>query len=290
LLRCPKPIQSQAITGLRTETPLNTFVWYFALAAAVLCPTAWGAQNAPAAPSQAEQLATAIARAGSGNVDVVDVEIIARAGAVQAIPALENQFARETDIGTKAKIAAGLVRLGDKDNTYWNYLEEQAALAVDSDIPDAVFSQSQAKVVDHQLSPELHAWADSHHVDVNTAGIDARYDFPGKVLSLGETGDPRGIPLLRRALQSRNYFIVAEAANGLAQIQDKDSIPLIIAACRRAPPGFNSGIAMSLIWFDDPRAQTAVDTYMSKEDAKIWRDAKAPGMGPFGRQRINKTP
>jgi HEAT repeat protein len=144
--------------------------------------------------------------------------------------------------------------------------------------------------MDHLSSPELHAWAESHHVDVNTAAIDSRYDFPGKVLLLGETGDPRGIPLLRRALQSRDYLIVVFAANGLAQIQDKDSIPLIIAACRRASTGFASGIAMSLIWFDDPRAQAAVDTYMPKEHAKIFRDARAQGMGVFGPQRINKTP
>jgi hypothetical protein len=268
---------------------VKTFVWYFALAA-VLSPAALSAQNGPAAPSQSDQLATSIARAKSGNVHISDVEIIAEAGAVQAIPSLEEQFGRTTDVGTKTKIANGLVRLGDKHNTYWNYLEEQAALAVDSDIPDAVFSESQGKWLEHAPSPELQAWAVAHNVSANTAGIDSIYDFPGKVLLLGETGDPRGIPLLRRALQSRDYAIVAMAAKGLAQIPDKDSIPLIIAACQRAPVGYASEIAKSLIWFDDPRAQTAVDTYMPKEHAKIFRDARAQGMGVFGWQRINQTP
>jgi hypothetical protein len=268
---------------------VKTLVFCFALAA-VLNPAVLPAQNAPAAPSPAEQLATAIARAKSGDIDVVDVELIAEAGAVQAIPSLEAQFARVTDIKTKTKIAAGLVRLGDKDNTYWNYVEEQAALAVNSDIPDAVFSESQGKWMGRALSPELQAWADAHHVDANTAGIDSRYDYPGKVLLLAETGDPRGIPLLRRALQARDYMIVTIAAKGLAQIQDKDSIALIIGACQRAPTGSNSAIAMSLIWFDDPRAQAAVDTYVPKEGAKIFRDARAQGMGVLGWQRINKTP
>ena len=59
---------------------------------------------------------------------------------MQAIPSLEEQFGRTTDVGTKTEIANGLVRLGDKHNTYWNYVLEQATLAVDSDVPDALFS------------------------------------------------------------------------------------------------------------------------------------------------------
>jgi HEAT repeat protein len=267
---------------------VKTFVWYFALAA-VLSPAALSAQNGPAAPSQSDQLATSIARAKSGDVDTSDVEIIAEAGAVQAIPSLEEQFGRTTDVDTKTKIANGLVRLGDKHNTYWNYLLEQATLAVDSDVPDALFSDPVGKTRD-QISSELQAWAQAHNISANTAAQSAMYDLPGKVFELAQTGDPRGIPFLRRALQSRNYMIAIFAAKGLAQIQDKDSIPLIIAACQRAPTGDASGIANSLIWFDDPRAQTAVDTYMPKEHAKIFRDARAQGMKPFGWQMMDPAP
>ena len=79
----------------------------------------------------------------------------------------------------------------------------------------------------------------------------------------------RGIPLLRRALQSHNYLIVAWAAKGLAQIQDKQSIPLIVAAVQRAPTEYNSLIAESLVYFDDAQAQSAVDTYMPKDKATM---------------------
>jgi hypothetical protein len=266
---------------------VKTFVWYFVLAA-VLNPAALSAQNGPAAPTQSDQLATSIARAKSGNVDTYDVEIIAEAGAVQAIPSLEEQFGRTTDVSTKTEIANGLVRLGDKHNTYWNYLLEQATLAVDSDVPDALFSNPLGKTADQ--NSELQAWAQAHNVSANTAAQSALYDLPGKVLELADTGDPRGIPLLRRALQSRNYMIAVWAAKGLAQIQDKNSIPLIIAACQGAPTGFASEIAKSLIWFDDPRAQTAVDTYMPKEHAKIFRHARAQGMKPFGWQMMDPAP
>jgi PBS lyase HEAT-like repeat len=234
-----------------------------------------------ATQNSSDQVAASIAKVKSGDFNGSHVEVIAKAGAVDAIPALEEQFRHKTDASEKEEIASALVRLGDKDNTYWNYLEEQAGLAVDSDIPDAVFSESQGKWLEHAPSPELQAWADAHHVDANTAGIESIYGFPGKLLFLGETGDARGIPVLRRALQSRDYPIVMAASKGLAQIQDKDSIPLIIAACQRAPTGYNSAIAMSLIWFDDPRAQAAVDTYVPKPYAQATRELRAQGRKPL---------
>jgi HEAT repeat protein len=231
--------------------------------------------------SQQDGLQRSLARLSAGTAEGADVELIARAGARQAIPALEEQFRRVTDLKTKGKIASGLVRLGDKDNTYFDYLSKQATLAVESDVPDAAFD-SQGKRVEHQLPIELKAWALRHNMSANSAGQYALYDLPSSVLLLGETGDPRAVPLLRKALRSHNFLIVATAARGLAQIQDKDSIPLIIEACRRVPPLAAPTVARALVFFDDPRAQTAVDTYMPAESAKASRDARDRGMKPFG--------
>jgi HEAT repeat protein len=136
------------------------------------------------------------------------------------------------------------------------------------------------------LGPDLQIWADAHNVSVNTAGIYARYDYPTKVLALAMTGDPRGIPLFQRALQSRNYLIVAFAAKGLAQIQDRQSIPLIIAAAKKAPTGYNTLIAEALVYFDDAQAQSAVDTYMPKEKVAMDREARSRGKGIFGWSKI----
>jgi hypothetical protein len=227
------------------------------------------------------ELDTAIANVSSGDVsNPRDIVVIANAGAVQAIPALEEHFKRATDVDTKVSIASGLVKLKDRDDTYWNYLLEQATLAVDSNIPDSAYSESQGKMTIQ--SPELQTWANTHHVSVNTAWQYTRYDFPDKVIQLGMTGDSRGIPLLRRALDSHNYLIVAFAAKGLAEIQDKRSIPLIITAAKKAPTGYNSLIAESLVYFDDAQAQTAVDQFMSKERAKMAREGRAGGRGVFG--------
>jgi PBS lyase HEAT-like repeat len=227
------------------------------------------------------ELDIALANAKSGDISGRDVVVIANAGAVQAIPALEEQFKRATDVDTKVSIASGLVKLKDRDDTYWNFLLEQATIAVDSNIPDSNFSESEGKMMIR--TPELQTWADTHNVSINTAYQYSRFDIPSKVLQLAMSGDARSIPLLQRALQARNYLIVVYAAKGLAQIQDKQSIPLIIAAARKAPTGHNWGVAEALVFFDDAQAQSAVDTYMPKDRAKMYRELRARGMGVFGK-------
>jgi hypothetical protein len=244
----------------------------------VLLPCATYGQ---AVQRQSDEVVNSIAKVKSGDFNVANIEVIAKARAVEAVPALEEQFRRATDVRTKAKIANGLVRLGDKDDIYWNYLLLQATLAVDSDLPDA-FSDSNGNAMNQAFSPELIAWAKAHNVTVNAAGLLAVNDLPIKVMLLGQTGDPRAVPLLRRALQSHNSFIVLNAAMGLAQIQDKDSIPLLIDTSRRLPPGLATVVARSLVYFDDPQAQSAVDTYMPKEKATMAREERARGRGVFG--------
>ncbi len=263
--------------------PLPHLVLEIALCFVLGCPLLPRLAYGQATQTLPDELDSAIAtaRSKSSVVSPRDVVVIANAGAVQAIPALEEQFKRATDVDTKVSIASGLVHLRDRDNTYWNFLLEQATLAVDSDVPDPGYSESQGKGT--AQSPELQAWADAHNVSLNTAWQYASNDIPAKVLQLATTGDPRGIPLLRRALHSSNYQIVAWAAKGLAQIQDKQSIPLIIAAAQRAPAGLNSLIAESLVYFDDTQAQSAVDTYMPKDRAAIARETRAEGAGLFGK-------
>jgi hypothetical protein len=63
----------------------------------------------------------------------------------------------------------------------------------------------------------------------------------------------------------------------LQQIQDTESIPLIVEACKKAPPAAAASIAEPLIYFDDAEAQGAVDTYVPKDRAKILREARAQG-------------
>jgi hypothetical protein len=67
------------------------------------------------------------------------------------------------------------------------------------------------------------------------------------------------------------------AAQGLAEMQDKDSIALIIDACKRSPAEAAAVTAESLVYFDDAEAQSAVDIYIPKDRAKVLREARAQG-------------
>jgi len=235
--------------------------------------------------NQAEKLAyvadranvpDAIAKVKSGEFAAVHVDMIARAGAVEAIPSLKQRFVHADDVLLKAKIAAAIVRLGDKDDTYWDFLVKLATPALESDAPDFMSYDSQGKAASAP-SPEFVAWADAQNLPHAGLLEESRYLLPGMVGILGWSRDPRAIPLLRQALLSRNYMIEIMAALGLAEIGDRDSIPFIIEACKRAPAEPAAAIAQALVYFDDAVAQSAVDQFIPKDIAKIYRDAKAHG-------------
>lgn len=111
------------------------------------------------------------------------------------------------------------------------------------------------------VSPEFADWAKAHNMSVDSAVNDAALLLPSAVLLLGETRDPRAIPLFRRGLDSPNFMIQADAASSLADLHDRASIPMIIEACRRAPADAAFAIAPALLDFDDPEAQRAANQF-----------------------------
>jgi hypothetical protein len=60
-------------------------------------------------------------------------------------------------------------------------------------------------------------------------------------------------------------------------VKDRDSVPLIKDACQKAHPGSAEMIATSLVYFDAPEAQRAVDKYVPPETATICREKRARG-------------
>ena len=216
----------------------------------------------------------AIAKVKSGDFGAVHVDLIARAGAVEAIPILKEQFLRVQDLLVKAKIAAALVSLGDKYNAYWTFLVKLATLALESDAPDFIAYDSHGKA-SSAPSPEFVAWAKIHGVAPDTASENSRYILPAYLGLLAWSEDPRAIPFLRKGLLSPNYMIEIMAALGLAEVVNKDSIPLIIEACSKAPAEVAATIAESLIYFDTAEAQSAVDKYIPGDIAKIYREGRA---------------
>jgi hypothetical protein len=225
----------------------------------------------------------AVAELKSGKCIGVHLTLIGKAKAVEAIPDLEVLFARTEDELDKLEIAQVLVQLGDKNDRYWDYLVRQATAVIESDAPSPARFDSEGKGIPGSApSPEFAAWAKAHKLDPGEEAANAVYLYPGRILLLGASDDKRAIPLLRRALLSSNYFVETIAAEGLAENHDDASIPMIIEACRRAPAEAAAAIAtFSLVYFDDPRAQSAVDQYLPKEQAKIFREGRAMGRTPW---------
>jgi hypothetical protein len=116
------------------------------------------------------------------------VEQIGHSKALQAVPMLEEKFARTKDPMDKAKIAQVLIKLGDKNEIYWDFLVKLATPALESDAPDFMSYDSQGKSAPGP-SPEFIAWAKAHNVSPNgpngTAAEDSIYNFPGAVGFLG---------------------------------------------------------------------------------------------------------
>lgn len=227
------------------------------------------------------KVSEAIARAKQDNPEsIYFVEQIAQAKAVQAVPMLEEKFVHTQDALDKAHIASALVRLGDKNDIYWDFLVKLATQAVENDAPSFVGYDSEGKLVPGP-SPEFRAWAKAHKLSPEALGEEYMSLLPGAVGLLALTGDSRAVPLLRRALLSPNHQVKIVAAMGLAEIGDKDSIPLIVDECKKAPADAAAVIARSLVYFDEPEAQSAVDQYISKEAAKTYREARTHGKKPL---------
>jgi HEAT repeat protein len=218
----------------------------------------------------------AIAKVKSGEFALVHVDMIARANAVEAIPILKAQFVHVQDPLAKTKIAAALLRLGDKDDSYWDFLVKQVRPAWESDAPSLLAYDSQGKAIPGP-SPEFAAWVKTHNLRPDSAAEDSFYMLPANVLNFGWSRDPRAVPFLRRALSSPNYMVEIAAALGVAEIGDKDSIPFIIEACKKAPADVAAVIAKSLVYFDRAEAQSAVDKFIPRYLADMYRDARAHG-------------
>lgn len=221
----------------------------------------------------------AIAKVRTGNFLGVHVEMIARAHAVEAIPDLEGQFRITQDVLEKDHIASALVRLGEKNELYWNFLVKSADSALGADVPDLFTYDGQGRPLSDN-SQEFAAWANAQNISPADAEQQA-LKLIGSVTYLAITGDPRSIPVLRRALHSRNFMIQSQAALGLAKIRDSESIPFIIEACERAPAEPAAEIASSLVYFDNSQAQSAVDAFVPSDRAKIYRAARSKGKKPF---------
>jgi len=269
-----------------TDSPLNRAVPVLILAAfAIVCvangqQTPTQSQRPPLATDPAT-LQRAIAKVEKGDFGPVDIAIIVRWHAVQAIPSLETQFERSKDPNTKERIADALVRLGKKNGPYLDFMVDHARQVLKDVPPTPVDFDAGGTAESAGPSKRLIEWANKHHMSVQQAWDDAIFQAPGTIMRLGYSDDARAIPILREALTSENDLVKIAAAQGLAELHDTKSVPAIIRACENAPKEVATQIARWLVYFDDPAAQRAVDKYVPKSTAQELREARAHGKTPY---------
>jgi HEAT repeat protein len=176
-----------------------------------------------------------------------------------ALPAVREVFRRASDKAVRLRAAATLVRLGDPEMGYWEFLVREASRAVDSDMPDPLPYDAQGRGIKGRFSQEFLDWCGARKVDCQAAAEEAMMWLPSYVLVLGTTGDPRGFDILMRGIASKNSLIVAQAARALARLQDRRAIGPIIDAARRVPADMRLVVASALVFFDDPEARKAAE-------------------------------
>jgi hypothetical protein len=199
---------------------------------------------------------------------------LADADAIEAIPVLRKKFSElktrvselearsgdaDFELSVMREISSALVRLGVKEGEHWDFLLAQADIAVNSDVPYPFVDE------DMGYREEYRSWAASHGiVDLATDAIKRLTVFT-RLIPLAMAGDERALPLLRKGLLSPNPAVQGSSAKGLALLQDRQSIPAIIAICDKTKPPMLSFIVYSLLFFDDASAQEAAQRLLDRE-------------------------
>ena len=126
------------------------------------------------------KVSTAIEHLKQGVYGPATQEQIAEAEAGQLVPMLEARFVTSQDADVKARAARSLMDLGDKSNAYWDFLVQQAKLAIESDAPAPRCPPSASCVSGH--SAEYLAWARAHNVTEGSQAEMALEWLPAKFI------------------------------------------------------------------------------------------------------------
>jgi HEAT repeat protein len=129
------------------------------------------------------------------------------------------------------------------------------------------------------VSRAFESWAKARGETLEQAGNEEEHAM-ATFGFLALTGDRRAVPLLRQGLLAPNPMVQSQAADGLARLQDNESVPLLIDACERAPSGAKLGLAEALASFDSPDALATARKYLPGAVFEEIRTRRAAGHGP----------
>lgn len=190
------------------------------------------------------------------------VEDLLKRGDTGAIPALKEAFEKSAKKSERQRIASTLLVSGERDELFLDYLMHFARLAIESDMPFPFGFDSEGKIIPRKYSSEFLSWCKQNNIEPDVAAREALNILPVDVVFLAMARDPRAFDLLEKGLESKNYYIVARSAQGLARLEDSRAIKPIIEATRRLPSELAPLTAQALLVFNDPEAQTVAEEFI----------------------------
>ena len=202
-----------------------------------------GAQDRPPVQSLLDRL-------GEPRLDLGAVSSLADYQDDRVLPSLKDAFEARQSKEDRQYIAKSIVRLGEKDEKYYRYLESFAKEAINSDIPDPYVYGADGAAVRGKLNPELKIWAENHCISVEEAYYKAADTYPTDVMRFGGTRDGRNLALLRRGLKSANPMVAAPSADALASMNDVDSIPFILRSIETTSKSLAMALTVSLTLYN----------------------------------------
>lgn len=182
----------------------------------------------------------------------------AERGDRSALQLLEDRYATADTFSERHRIATTLLGRIPNDAEIWNELASHAEMAVR--FPHAGMDPV----------PEYLRWCEER-------GFDAYEYWSMAVSALYAAGvDPRSNPLLRRALETDDSFLITAAVFGLAKQRDLDSLPFIERAIERFPD-LTADLVIPLGLMRHERADALAVKYLKEDNLAVymqWRNAE----------------
>ena len=191
---------------------------------------------------------------------------------INTVPLCRAVFELAKEKLPKIAAATHMIRRGFREEPYVNFLFGNAKRAIEEDVPLMFLYSSDGSIVTSKdsskgvFNPEFDTWAQSKGLS-RQQGIalvnERQVDIISSAFLLGSA--PIG-PELERGLKHRNEQLAGACAVALAQIDERQAIPLIVARIRELPKDARASMNTALGAFGGPDADKALAEFVP--DAK----------------------
>jgi hypothetical protein len=169
-------------------------------------------------------------------------------------------------------IAVTLVRLGNPDPSYFQFLAGFAREAIQDLSPFFVKFDAAGHPVQGQIDPAFETWCVSNGKAARAVAAVQAGTYPVDVQYLAEAQDLRGDDLLRKGLASLNSLVLPWIVQGLGRLQDTAALPLIERSLSALPQDAKIAAASQLAWYPQAEAHRLMERLIPKQSLiEYWR-------------------